>query len=203
MVILFAWFTSVLALIVCFLFWNKEKRRNRQENYLSGCSLQLASDTKISHATEVITLLSKQPICFYSGARSSFHAWQSDSNPLDRYRSSSRLTKTTTTTTGVLPRFARNFVSSKHAYTGGWGRESLRGAPAPPNPSIKPPLQLREWKGKSTGTTHRMYCFRVFTRYCTSAEQKYDRGGAGVRLSAREAWKNFFTNFFLRQGALS
>ena len=35
-------------------------------NYLSGCSLQLASDTKISHATRVITLWLKQPVWFYN-----------------------------------------------------------------------------------------------------------------------------------------
>ena len=57
-------------LIVCFscffLFSNEEKRRKRQENYLSGCSLQLVSDTKISHTTTVITLWLEQSIRFYS-----------------------------------------------------------------------------------------------------------------------------------------
>ena len=47
-------------------FWNKEKRRKQQGNYLLACFIQLASDTIISHATRITTLWLKQLICFYS-----------------------------------------------------------------------------------------------------------------------------------------
>ena len=42
-------------------FTNKEKRRNWQGNYFSGCFIQLASDTNISYATRVTTL---STLCF-------------------------------------------------------------------------------------------------------------------------------------------
>ena len=32
----------------------------------TGCLIQLASSTKVNHATRVTTLQLKQPICFYS-----------------------------------------------------------------------------------------------------------------------------------------
>ena len=46
-------------------FWNREKSRKQQGNYL-WFFVQLASDTKIGHATRVTALWLEQPNCFYS-----------------------------------------------------------------------------------------------------------------------------------------
>ena len=53
---------SFLFLLLFSSFLNKEKRR-KQGSYFSVYFIQLASDTKISHATRLTTLW---PNCFYS-----------------------------------------------------------------------------------------------------------------------------------------
>ena len=71
-VTMIAWFTVVveancLRQPVSLLFPHSGIRkggRNRKENYLSGCFIQLASNTNISHATKVTTLLLKQHFVF-------------------------------------------------------------------------------------------------------------------------------------------
>ena len=44
----------------------RKRGNNKETIYLPACFIQLASDTKISHATTITTLWLKQLICFYS-----------------------------------------------------------------------------------------------------------------------------------------